>query len=356
MKKKLHPKFRFILNLLILTAGILLFFLVVQVSGKSFLALLKQTAHVKYHYLAAVTATAILLSALLAKRWSLLMSGYTDIQALPKGFIFYNTNIGFMITSFLPVLGHMGTKAASFKLEHGVAIRKTVNAAFIEYLLGFAVIIAMLIPSGLYIAGVFNLTQGLIGIGIITVLLVFGFSHFSRILLDAFGSFYIYLARKLSRAPLVRNLGFVQRFTPEGFAAIDKVTSSKVIILSLLAYYTILVRGFIFLKAFNIQVNLGEFVMLHVLGYTLSSLGLTPANIGVSELSWFGVLTLIGAGPEHAALYAVGQRLINTGTIIGLTAVSYVFYVVSRHSDRKRLALKPLTGNRPGKIPGRIEE
>jgi len=158
---KLHTKYRIILNGVLLTVGILLFYLIIRVSGKSFLTMLKQTADVKYTYLGAVIVTAIVLSILMAKRWSILMSGYTNIQSLPKGFIFYNTNIGFLITSFLPILGYVGTKAASFRVEHGIPVRKTVYAISVEYLVGFSVILTMLIPSGLYVSGVLNLSQGL---------------------------------------------------------------------------------------------------------------------------------------------------------------------------------------------------
>ena len=91
--KKFHIKHSVFLNVFALGAGIFLFYLVIRVSGKSFLSLLQQTVAVKYYFLAAVTAVSTLLSVFIAKRWSLLMSAYTDIKALPRGFIFYNTNM-----------------------------------------------------------------------------------------------------------------------------------------------------------------------------------------------------------------------------------------------------------------------
>jgi len=116
-------------------------------------------------------------------------------------------------------------------------------------------------------------------------------------------------------------------------------------------YYVILLRGFIYLKAFSIDVNLGEFVLLHAFGYALSSIGLTPGNIGVTELSWFGVLMLMDTGYENAAMFAVGQRLINTGTILALTAASYVFYSVFRRKGSplgSRLTEAGSEGSRDG--------
>ena len=324
--KKLQAKHRVVLNVSALAAGIFLFYLVIRISGQSFLNLLKQTADVKYVFLAAVTAASTLLSVFMAKRWSLLMSATADIKNLPRGFIFYNTNIGLLITSIIPVFGYVGTKAASFKLEHGIAVKKTVYATSLEYLMGFSVILAMLIPSGLYLSGAFNLTQGLIATGLAAAALIVGFAFFINRIVKVFGLLINTVITWFARAPVLRNIHFLKRFKPEAFASLERGVAAQAMALSLLSYFTVLARGVIFLKAFHIDVNAGEFVLLHAVGYALSCVGLTPANIGITELSWFGVLTLLGAGHEHAALFAVGQRIINTGTTILLAVAGYIFY------------------------------
>ncbi|MFC2157500.1 lysylphosphatidylglycerol synthase transmembrane domain-containing protein [Acidobacteriota bacterium] len=333
--KKFNTKHNIFFNVFALAAGIILFYFVIRISGKSFLNLLKQTADIKYYFLAAVTALSTLLSIFISKRWSLLMSAYTDIKELPRGFIFYNTNIGLLITSIIPIFGYAGTKSASFKLEHDVGIRKTLYATSLEYIMGFSVILALLIPSLLYVSGAFTLVQGMIAIGIMAVLLVIGFTLFFDNILKFLGFVFNDLVSRFIRIPLIRNISFLQRFTPEELAPFDKKTVAKTMGISLLIYFTVLVRGVIFLKAFNIDVNLNEFILLHVIGYALSCVGITPANIGVRELGWYGVLTLSGAGHEHAALFAVGQRIINTGTTIILAVAGYVFYAVTKRYGKE---------------------
>ncbi|MCJ7682381.1 MAG: flippase-like domain-containing protein, partial [Candidatus Aminicenantes bacterium] len=221
---------------------------------------------------------------------------------------------------------------ASFKLEHGIAVRKTVYATSLEYLMGFSVILTMLIPSGLYLSGVFNLTQGLIATGLVAIFLIVGFAFFVNRIIKVFGFILNTVIIRIARAPIIRGIPFLQHFKPEAYASIERGVAAKAMALSLLSYFTVLARGVIFLKAFNIDINLGEFVLLHVIGYALSCIGLTPVNIGITELSWYGVLTLLGAGHEHAALFAIGQRIINTGTTIFLAVAGYVFYAACKKS------------------------
>ena len=335
--KKLYIKHSVIFNVVALAAGILLFYLVIRVSGKSFLELLKQTADVKYYYLAAVVAVSTLLSVFISKRWALLMSAHCDIRTLPKGFIFYNTNFGLLITSIFPIFGYMGTKSASFKLEHDVGIKKTLYATSLEYMMGISVIAAMILPSGLYVAGALDLMQGLIATGLASGLLLILFSLFSNRILKVFGLGLNFFLIRFANVPVIRDIRFMRRFTPGEFAPLNRPTAFKIMLLSLMTYFTALARGVIFLKAFNIDVNLGGFILLHVIGYGLSCIGLTPANIGVREMGWFGVLTYIGAANEHAALFAVGQRIINTGTTIVLAVAGYIVYALLKNSKKGSL-------------------
>ena len=76
-----------------------------------------------------------------------------------------------------------------------------------------------------------------------------------------------------------------------------------------------------------------EFSLVYSIGYIMSSLGVTPGNLGMAELGWFSVLLAAGAGRDNAALYAVGQRVINAGIVIFLAFASYVFYLTQKSKD-----------------------
>lgn len=334
VKKDLFGKLKIALNVLFLGIGILLFYFVIHISGKSFFTLLKKSTNVRYYYVLAAFAVSYIGFVLNVKRWKLLMSCYTDVKSLPKGFIFYNTGLGLLIGSFLPIFGYIGTKAVSCKLEHNISAPKTVYATSIEYLIGGTVVISMLVPSILYTLNILSVSSGIIGIVIITIGLIVGFSPYYRITLNTLGSFFSYVVLKLNRISFLKRKINKDLFNPNGFSSIDKRTSTKLVCLTLLMYYTVFIRYFIYLKAFNIHVNALEFVLLFSIGYALSSLGITPGNLGIAELGWFGVLSIVGTSNDSAALYAVGQRIINLGVMILLSVMSYIYYLTCKYKDR----------------------
>jgi len=347
MSPRIIPrKIKFAANACLLILGLFLSYLVVKASGTTPAALLDKTKDVNYGGLLFVMAAYYLQSLFMAKRWAVLLGCYTDLKVLPKGFIFYNANIGLLLSSFIPVFGNMGAKALVGKLEHGISPPKTVYATSLEYLIGFTVVVAMLIPSSLYALHILSLPAGIIGLALILIGLLLGFPRYFRFLLHVFGIILAFGQRVLGNFSRLRNLSSPAGFFPESFRDIDHKTSARLVRLSLLVYAVILARCYIYVRAFNIPIDVFKFSLLFFIGYALSSLSLTPGNLGIAELGWFGVLTLVGVGRENAAFYALGKRIIDMGAVLILAAGGYGYYL---YQKKRRIAL-PLAGQKEERL------
>ena len=323
-----------LLFVILLGLGVLLFYFVVNASGQPFFSLLRETTSIKSSYLIFVIAAVFLQSSLFAKRWAILMNCYTNISELPKGFIFYNTNIGLLTAAFLPIFGYIGAKAVSCKLEHNISAQKTVFATTFEYLMGITVIVGMLIPSSLNILNILSVKEGILGVMVVIGLLIFGFSRYWKLTRNIFSALLTFLTKIIRRIPLVKNKIRSSKFANTEFSSISRTISIQLMVLSLLIYFSVAIRYFVFLKAFDININVFEFILLYSLGYAISSVTLTPANLGVSELGWFGVLAIVGISYNDAALYAVGQRVLSTGAILLLALISNIYYLYQKRRIR----------------------
>jgi uncharacterized membrane protein YbhN (UPF0104 family) len=331
--KKLDGKLKVVLNLVFLGMGILLFYFVARIPGKSFLLLVRQSVDVRLHYLLAVVAAMFAQSILVAWRWRLLLGCTTDVSSLPKGFVFYNANLGLLITSFLPVLGNVGAKAASAKLEHNLPLSQTAYATMIEYLVGFEVIAVMVLPSLLYFSGAVNAPVGILVLGFLGIGLIIIFSRFYKFTLGILGRVFARLVQGF-QGFLSRKAEFNQGpFRPEAFSSLDRRSSTRLVFLSLLIYLVIFLRYWIFLRAFSIPIDTLKFGLAYPLGYAVASLGITPGNLGTSELGWYGVLAASGVARKDAAIYAVGQRLLNIGAVALLAVFSYGYYLLRKRRD-----------------------
>ena len=324
---------KFVFNISLFCFGITLIFLIISASEESFITLLKKIIAVKYPYVLTILAISYIQYLLVAKRWGLLMNCYTDTTSLPRGFIFYNTIIGLLVGSFLPVLGYIGIKSASCKFEHNISASKTAYAVSIEHVIGFSVVLPMILPALLYISGLVNLTYGIIINIFIIMALLIGFSQYYKITLSILAFVFTNIVKIINKIPFFKKKIDEDLFATSSFHSINKKTSITLVCLSLAMYFIVLFKCNIYFKAFNIDVSMLEFSLLYSIGYIMSSLGVTPGNLGMAELGWFSVLLATGAGRDNAALYAVGQRVINTGIVIFLAIASYVFYLTQKPKE-----------------------
>jgi len=312
-------------NGLLLTAGFLLTALVLKASGMSPAALLDRFREVRFGYLLLAGAAYGFQSLFIAKRWTVLLGCYADLGRLPKGFIFYATNLGLLLTSFVPVVGNMGAKALVCKLEQDISLPKTVFAVSLEYLLGFAVIAAMIVPGSLYALGLLGVPAATAVLVLVSAALLIGFPRGYRFFLSRIGGLLAFGERRLGRFALLRRLAGRANTLSGRFADIGPRASAKLVRYSLLTYFVVLARSYLCVLAFDIPVGFLEFSLLFAWGYALSCVGVTPGSLGVAELGWFGVLTFAGVGKENAAFFALGKRVVDLAAALALAAGSYVY-------------------------------
>ena len=297
-------------------AGVVLFVLVIRFSGRSLPDLLGRAVNARPVYLLAVVALLFAQAAIVALRWKVLLGEAARNTGAGKGFFFYASNMGLLMTGILPVIGNIGTVAASAKLERDVPVPRTVYAAIQGYAAGFVVLSAMLVPSALYLAKTLGRTAGAVGLGLV-----------AGALIAASGKIW----RGLWRAAVSLG-GRLPRFGPRlaGFPVPEERDAGRIVRLTVAAYSVIFIRHLLVLSAFDLPVPPLAFALVFPLGYAVSSLGVTPGNLGTSELGWFGALSSVGLGREDAVLYAIGQRVLNTGAILVLAGVSAVYYQIAK--------------------------
>ena len=308
---------RLLFNAVAFGAGVVLFVVVVRLSGRPLAELLGRAVNARPPFLIAVVATLFVQAAIVARRWEILFGDAARPKAgSGRGFFFYASNMGLLMTSILPVVGNIGTVAASAKLERDVPVSRTVYAAAQGYAAGFVILSAMLVPSALSVLHLVGRTAGAAGLVLAAAALI-----------AVSGRFYRFLWERM-----VAVLARIPRLGPRlaGFPLPEPADAGRIIRWSLAAYAVVFVRHAVVLWAFDIPVDLLGFSLVYPIGYAVSSLGVTPGNLGTSELGWFGALSAAGLDPANAALYAFGQRVLNIGAVLVLAAVSAVLYQIAR--------------------------
>jgi|GEM_PF-6497680 len=307
----------------LLALGGLLAALVLKASGMSLAALLDRSREVKIGFLLLSVAGYGLQSFFVAERWAVLLGSYAELRRLPKGFIYYATNLGLLLTSFVPVFGNIGAKSLVCKLEHDLPVAKTMFAVSLEYLAGFTVIAAMIVPGSLFALHLLPAAAAMAVLVVVSTALLLGFPRIYRFLLSFFRILLSFGERLFGKIGFLKDLAVRVNVLSEGFADLGSRASTRLAGFSLLSYFAGLGRAYLCVLAFGIPIGFFRFSLLFSWGYALSCVGITPGSLGVAEAGWYGVLTYAGIGRENAVFFALGKRVVDIGATLLFAAAAY---------------------------------
>lgn len=322
--------------------GITLVYFLIRISGLSFKELFERCANIKFTYILLMIALSFLSIFLKSIRWSLIVRILTDRDKFPRGFFFYYTCISTLMTQIVSqAFVNIGVKTLSLKYKQNINVIEGSSTGVIEHLLNILIILASALPSFLFVT---KLVSPSLAIGLSLMLIIFIF-----VLTNS----YYYLMLKYTYATIsfayniIGKIPFLKRFASYDLSfsnsttEIKKTCAMKLLIFSVLIYYALLIRFYIYGGALNIDIPFFQFILTFPIVYIINAIGITPGSIGISEFGWFGVLLFIGVGREDASIYIVSQRIFSIISILIITLFGYIYYSFETVStSRNKLMLK----------------
>ncbi|MFO7567125.1 MAG: lysylphosphatidylglycerol synthase transmembrane domain-containing protein [Enhygromyxa sp.] len=119
--------------------------------------------------------------------------------------------------------------------------------------------------------------------------------------------------------------------------AVDAKLASKVALLSLARYATVMLQFWGIARAIGVPIAWDQMVAAASIAQLAGLLSLTPGGLGILEAGWAGGLGWVGLGPEPISLFVLAQRLGIISFFSVLTALSWPF---ANHQKRKLQALE----------------
>lgn len=262
-----------------------------------------------------------------AKRFQAIIHFLVPASPYPRGFFLYTLSLS-QVFSYLPLrqVGSVGAKAVCLSSEIGPCTKEGIYAGTVEVLINAVMVSSLGIFSLAAFMGKLPsaslLPSSLLFLLCICVAIICSFKTIIKLITMLSGHL---------RALLRRKEPDVQKKS----ATLLKYTlSRKILVLvvgaSFVAYILSVLRCLLIAEAMGMQIDRTTFIVLYPAVMLISSLGITPAGLGITELGWIGLLTFTGAGTDQAALYAISKRIIDDVNLLLCLAGSYAGYSISR--------------------------
>lgn len=322
--------------------GITLVYSLIRISGLSFKELYERCANIEYTYILLMIALAFLSLFLKSVRWSLIVRILTDKDEFPRGFFFYYTCISTLMTQIVSqAFVNIGVKTLSLKYKQNISVIEGSSTGVIEHVLNILIILASALPSFLFVTEL--IPQSLaIGISLMLIIIVFVLTNnYYYLMLKYIYAAILFIYNIIGKIPILKRFAGYDLSFSDSTSEIKKRCAMKLLIFSVLVYYALLIRYYIYGGALNIDIPFFPFILTFPIVYIINAIGITPGSIGISEFGWFGVLLFIGVGKEDASIYIVSQRVFSIISILIISLFGYIYYSFETVStSRNKLMLK----------------
>lgn len=307
--------------------GITLLYFLIRMSGLSFNELYDRCSNIEHSYILLILAFAFLTLLLKSIRWSLIVRILTDKDKLPRGFFFYYTCISTLMTQIISqAFVNIGVKTLSLKYKQNVNVIEGSSTGVIEHVLNILVILASVLPSFLFVTKIIPIPLAIALSLILIICILVLTNYYYYLLLKYTYAIISFVYKIIGKIPFLKRFASYDLSFTDATSEIKKTCALKLLIFSVLIYYALLIRYYIYGGALGIDIPFFQLVLTFPIVYIINAIGITPGSIGISEFGWFGVLLFIGVGREDASIYIISQRIFSIISILIVSIFGYIYY------------------------------
>jgi len=232
-------------------------------------------------------------------------------------------------------LSLLGLRSHHLKRFQNIPMTVAIFSVLLDRFLDFIIFAVMALPSFLLITGTTSIFQSFL----ILVLLLAG--QVLLILWKKGETFHFLLSlyralleRWLARVAFFRNRMKAGNKEMEGSYYFDTASVFRITSWSLIKYIILSLRFYFTGQALGIPFSWAQGFFFIPFIQLAGLINITPAGLGVTEMSTYGALFLMGVPKSQILIFVVGQRVLRFATSMILFALSHLFYLVQSRRER----------------------
>jgi uncharacterized membrane protein YbhN (UPF0104 family) len=307
--------------------GLCLVALLGTLEGFSFVRLPERIGPIRPPFLVLFGAATLAHFVLVSRKWRLVTAAIVTGDLSGVGFFRY-TVLNALVSQVLP-MQVSAVVVRSVAMRSRLRLPIAAGAASTAYDLLFDVAVT-LVAAIVAIPAVLGMT----GARETIALTVIALASSGVLMIYLHSPVMLWMLRVGRRMPGVR--GWVSRMLGAGAAdeetvpLLTKRVTTALVALSILRYVNLVLKNYWLALAVGLDLPFGAVALATPLVLLATVLALTPANLGISEWSWVGVLAALGVPPAAAAAYAVTKRLVMAAALLVLNALILASVTVRR--------------------------
>ncbi|MFH1654822.1 MAG: lysylphosphatidylglycerol synthase transmembrane domain-containing protein [Pseudomonadota bacterium] len=322
--------YKIIINSSLAVLGFFLIVLMIRLAGISPKMVINNLRNIKYYYLIAIVITNFFILSISGLKWKMILNNLVDISKIPKGYFLYNCAIAMILNTIIPQSGNYGLKTISMKLLHKIPADKGVLAIFIEQLFDLLILILLVIPSLLFFVDILSLEASVTFI-VVSILSLFGLIVYKNgMIFGLIIRVYRFLLKIVSKVFFFKRRFQNNSIMSEKLNPFSRSIAIRLFFYSCLKQLCITLRVYIIILALQINIPFYYILLGSAVVQVIIIATFIPGALGSLDVSWFGVLVLMGVNAPEAGIFVVVSRILGEASLIFVAFISYLYYIFNK--------------------------
>jgi glycosyltransferase 2 family protein len=316
-------------SILSLCLGFFLVWLILRFTEVDFEQIIATFYSLNPFYAGLAIATLILHTWLTGYKWKLVTEKISPNNQQSLNFYFLYTTLGSLTMQFMPqYVGMVMVQNLALRVHKISSFSKGFLSVIYDQFFNFLIPFLLFPPAMLYIFGYISLSVTVFASTTIIILTHFLINKWHR-------SLILFLIKAYSWVKKLKP-GKTKSTDSELVVNDSSILSRQFTIylfwLSVVRYGVWIIRGVFIAIAGGFKIKLGAVIFVTPIVQLAMLLSFTPANLGLMELSWIGLLRLFNVPNADAVQFSLMQRFLYIVAVMIVLAVFFVVWLVERFS------------------------
>lgn len=280
-------------------------------------------------YTGLAIAALILHTWLTAYKWNLVTHKLNSDNQQPLRFYLFYTTLGSLTMQFMPqYIGMVAVQNLALRLHNISSFSRGFLSVIYDQFFNFLIPLLLFPASILFVFGYVSLSVALFAWVIFIVATRFIIKKWHRRLISSLIKAYSWVKQLkpgTDKKPIPKLVN-----TDSSIA--DRKFTIELFWVSVVRYAVWIVRGVLIAIATGFKMKLWAVVFITPIVQLAMLFSFTPANLGLMELSWIGLLQLFQVSNGDAVEYALMQRFLYIAAVTIMMAVFFVVWLVEHFS------------------------
>ncbi|WP_036477027.1 lysylphosphatidylglycerol synthase transmembrane domain-containing protein [Myxosarcina sp. GI1] len=313
-----------VFSILSLGLGIFLIWLILRFTNVELAEVIAKLYDLNPWYTALAILTLLIHTWFTAYKWNLVTHQVTPDREQPFRFYLFYTTLGSLTMQFMPqYIGMVAVQNLALRVHKVSSLSKGFLSVIYDQFFNFLIPFLLFPASILFVLGHISLGIAVFATSTIIIASHFIIKRWYRYLMGLLIKSYISFknSRKKSQATH-SNIAF------KNSDILDRKFTLNQYWLSVIRYVFWLIRGVVIVYAGGLKIGLWAVVFTTPIVQLAMLVSFTPANLGLMELSWVGLLALFNVSNTDAVQFALLQRFLYVvATALALVGFLFVWTI-----------------------------